>query len=113
MGTVDISPLFALVAPLLAMAGGVVGYFLSRKRVRKAAEDKAAESMSVTIRNLAGTVEDLTNTLHNDLPHIEDEIRKIRHIQGRMADHLVILHRRVSALEKRAAATDEQLPPAP
>ena len=106
----DVSPPLALLAPLLTLIGGVLGYFLSRKRVKKAAEDKAAESMSVTIRNLAGTVEDLTSTLHNDLPHIEDEIRAIKKIQTRMAKLLLRLQDRVSTLEKRA---DDHLPPTP
>jgi len=100
-----------VLAPILAgigtAFGSAAGYFLRRKKARRDAE----QSMSTTIYNLAATVEDLTNTLHNDLPHLEDEVHKIRKLQGRMANHLVILHNRVSALERRAAAADEQLPP--
>jgi hypothetical protein len=106
-------PLLAILATLMGLTGGVLSYFFNRKRVKKAAEDKAAESMSVTIRNLAATVEDLTNTLHNDLPHIEEEIRAIKGIQIRMAEFLLRLRKRISALEKRMADADDRLPPTP
>jgi hypothetical protein len=100
-----------ILAPILAgigtVFGSAAGYLFRRKKAQRDAE----QSMSTTICNLAGSVEDLTNTLHNDLPHIEDEIRKIKKLQGRTVDHLIRLRDRVSALEKRAAAADEQLPP--
>ena len=98
-----------IMAPILAGIGTVLGSALGYLFRRKKATRDAEQSMSTTIRNLAGTVEELTNTLHNDLPHLEAEVRSIRKIQGRIVDHLLRLRRRVETLEKRAAAADEQL----